>query len=56
MTQAIMKIGRTVSNIEAKSVTASRGARLAIGFGLVAAAYAVVIVEGLQHASFTGLS
>lgn len=56
MTQAIMTIGRTVSGIEAKSVSASRNVRLAIGFGIVAAAYASVVLEGLQQLRFAGLS
>ena len=56
MTQAIMNMGRVVDRIDAKSLKASRGARLAIGFGIVAAAYAVVIIEGLQHVAFAGLS
>ncbi len=56
MTQAIMNIERAVSGIEAKSLNASRGVRLAIGFGIVAASYAAVIIEGLHGLSFAGLS
>ena len=56
MTQAIMILERAVSDIEAKSLNASRGVRLAIGFGVVAASYAVVIIEGLHGFSFAGLS
>ena len=56
MTQAIMTLERAVSDIEAKSLNASRGVRLAIGFGVVAASYAVVIIEGLHGLSFAGLS
>ena len=56
MTQAIMTLERAVSGIEAKSLSASRGVRLAIGFGIVAASYAVVIIEGLHGLSFAGLS
>jgi hypothetical protein len=48
MTQAIMTIERAVSNLESKSLKATRGVRLALGFGVVAVAYAVVIVEGLH--------
>jgi hypothetical protein len=48
MTQAIMTIERAVNRIEAKSLKASRGARVAIGFGIVAAAYAMVIIDGLH--------
>jgi hypothetical protein len=50
MTQAIMTLERAVSGIEAKSLNASRGVRLAIGFGIVAASYAAVIIEGLHGA------
>ncbi|MDN7178091.1 hypothetical protein M0D69_08680 [Caballeronia sp. SEWSISQ10-4 2] len=56
MTQAIMTLGRAVNGIEAKSLNASRGVRLAIGFGIVAASYAAVIIEGLHGLSFAGLS
>jgi hypothetical protein len=56
MTRAIMTIERAVSGIEAKSINASRGVRLAIGFGVVAASYAAVIVEGLHGVGFAGLS
>jgi hypothetical protein len=48
MTQAIMTIERAVNSLEAKSLRATRGVRLALGFGIVAAAYAAVIVEGLH--------
>jgi hypothetical protein len=54
MTQAIMTLERAVGGIEAKSLNASRGVRLAIGFGIVAASYAVVIIEGLRGLSFAG--
>ena len=50
MTQAIMTLERAVSSIEVKSLNASRGVRLAIGFGIVAASYAVVVIEGLHGA------
>jgi hypothetical protein len=50
MTQAIVTIGRAVNELEAKSLKASRGVRVAIGFGIVAAAYALIIVEGLHAA------
>ncbi|CAN7574712.1 hypothetical protein LJR029_001767 [Caballeronia sp. LjRoot29] len=50
MTQAIMTLERAVSGIEAKSLNASRGVRIAIGFGIVAAGYAVVVIEGLHGA------
>jgi hypothetical protein len=56
MTQAIMTIERVVSGIEAKSLNASRGVRLAIGFGIVAAGYAAVIIEGLHGIGLGGLS
>jgi len=48
MTQAIMSIERVVNSLEAKSLKATRGVRVALGFGIVAAAYAMVIVEGLH--------
>ncbi len=50
MTQAIVTIERAVNRLEAKSLEASRGVRVVIGFGIVAAAYALVIVEGLHGA------
>ena len=56
MTQAIVTLERAVNGIEAKSLNASRGVRLAIGFGIVAASYAVVIIGGLHGLSFAGLS
>jgi hypothetical protein len=56
MTRAIMTLERAVNGIEAKSLNASRGVRLAIGFGIVAASYAVVIIEGLHGVGFAGLS
>ena len=56
MTQAIITLERAVSGIEANSLNASRGVRLAIGFGGGAASYAVVIIEGLHGLSFAGLS
>ncbi|CAH2772635.1 MAG: hypothetical protein CBARDCOR_2265 [uncultured Caballeronia sp.] len=48
MTRAIMTLERAVSGIETKSLNASRGVRLVIGFGIIAASYAVVIIEGLH--------
>jgi hypothetical protein len=48
MTQAIMTIERAVNEFEAKSLNASRGVRVALGFGIVAAAYALIIVEALH--------
>jgi hypothetical protein len=48
MTQAILTIERAVNVLEAKSLRASRGVRVALGFGIVAVAYALVIVEALH--------
>jgi hypothetical protein len=48
MTQAIMTIERAVNELDAKSLKATRGVRLALGFGIVAAAYALIVVEGLH--------
>ena len=55
MTQAILNIGRAVMDVEAKSMKASRRVRIAIGFGIVAAGYAAIVVAGLQGLRFVGL-
>ena len=55
MTQAILNIGRAVMDVEAKSLKASRRVRIALGFGIVAAGYAAIVVAGLQGVGFAGL-
>jgi hypothetical protein len=41
-------IGRAMNSIETKSRTASRGVRIAIAFGMVAAGYGAIVVEALR--------
>jgi hypothetical protein len=50
MTQAIISIGQAVHSIEAKSERASRTVRIALGFGLLASGYGVVVAEAMRQA------
>ncbi|SAK51783.1 hypothetical protein AWB81_00965 [Caballeronia arationis] len=48
MTQALMTIEQAVERIEAKSRKASRGVRVALAFGMIAAGYGAIVVEALR--------
>jgi hypothetical protein len=48
--QALTTIEQAVCRIEAKSRNASRGVRIALGFGMIAAAYGVIVVDALHGA------
>jgi hypothetical protein len=50
MTYAILTIERALNEIELKSLKASPGARRKLAFGIVSAAYAVVVAAGLLGA------
>ncbi|MDR5755991.1 hypothetical protein [Caballeronia sp. LZ035] len=50
MSQALNHIAQAVDHIEAVSVNASRGVRVALAFGMVAAAYGVVVASGIVAA------
>ncbi|SAL12233.1 hypothetical protein [Caballeronia humi] len=41
-------IERAINSIDMKSRTASRGVRIAIAFGMVAAGYGAIVVEALR--------
>jgi hypothetical protein len=50
MTQALTTIERAVSRIDAKSRRASRGVRVALGFGMIAVVYGVIVADALHGA------
>jgi hypothetical protein len=50
MTYAISTIERAVNGLEVKTRQASSGARRVLAFGIVAAAYALVVVAGWHGA------
>ena len=51
MTQTLNIIGQAVDRLEATSRRATRGARVALAFGIVAAAYGLVLASALHGAS-----
>jgi hypothetical protein len=48
MTQALMAIEKAARVIDEKGLRASRGTRIALGFGIVAAGYGAIVVEALR--------
>ncbi|SAK65115.1 hypothetical protein AWB78_02289 [Caballeronia calidae] len=50
MSQALNHIAEAVEHIEATSLQASRGVRVAIAFGIVAAGYGLVVASGVVGA------
>ncbi|SAK44379.1 hypothetical protein AWB77_00706 [Caballeronia fortuita] len=50
MSEALIHIAQAVDRIEATSVQASRGVRVAIAFGIVAAGYGLVVAGGVVGA------
>jgi hypothetical protein len=50
MSQALNHIAQAVDQIEATSRNASRGVRVAMAFGIVAAAYGLVVASGIAGA------
>ena len=50
MSQALNHIAHAVEQIEATSRGASRGVRVALAFGIVAAAYGIVVAGGVVGA------
>ncbi|WP_321800047.1 hypothetical protein [Caballeronia sp. J97] len=50
MSQALNHIAQAVDQIEATSVRASRGVRVAIAFGIVAAGYGLVVASAVVGA------
>jgi hypothetical protein len=50
MSQALNHIAQAVDQIEATSRRASRGVRVAIAFGIVAAGYGLVVASGVVGA------
>jgi hypothetical protein len=50
MSQALNHIAQAVDQIEATSRNASRGVRVAMAFGIVAAAYGLVVAGGIAGA------
>jgi hypothetical protein len=55
MTYAILTIERAVNGLEVKTRKASNGARRALAFGIVAAAYGLIVVGGLHGAHASAL-
>jgi hypothetical protein len=55
MTYAILTIERAVNGLEVKTRKASNGARRALAFGFVAAAYGLIVVGGLHGAHASAL-
>lgn len=47
MSQALNHVAQAVEQIEVTSREASRGVRVAIAFGIVAAAYGIVVASGV---------
>ncbi|MDR5853623.1 hypothetical protein P9239_15980 [Caballeronia sp. LZ062] len=50
MTQTLNIIGQAVDRLEATSRRATRGARVALAFGIVAAGYGLVVASALHGA------
>ncbi|MCG7399324.1 MULTISPECIES: hypothetical protein [Caballeronia] len=50
MSQALHHIAQAVEQIDATSVRASRGVRVAIAFGIVAAGYGLIVAGGVAGA------
>ncbi|BBU26619.1 hypothetical protein BTHE68_03530 [Burkholderia sp. THE68] len=50
MSQALDHIAQAVGHIEATSRQASRGVRVALAFGIVAAGYGLVVASGIVGA------
>jgi hypothetical protein len=50
MSQALNHIAQAVDQIDANSRNASRGVRVAMAFGIVAAAYGLIVAGGVVGA------